>query len=96
VTDGYAIIRAGMEEIVTRLAGERFDLILLDPPYDARNLAAFVEQSSVLLAEDGMIVLEHAKRTAVPPRAGTVEQDRVLISGDSALTFYVPARAHGI
>jgi 16S rRNA (guanine966-N2)-methyltransferase len=68
-----------------------FDLILLDPPYDqpasetASDLLARVEG---VLATDGLVVLEHAKRRPGPETAGRLVRGRMLTSGDSSLSFY--------
>ena len=64
-----------------------FDLILLDPPYElspAESLAG----ADLLVAPDGWVVLEHARRVAVPDREGRLLRTRDLRSGDSALAFY--------
>ena len=39
-------------------------------------------------APDGVLVLEHARRRAVPDAAGRLTRVRQVTSGDSALSFY--------
>ncbi len=69
IENGYAIIRAG------RAAGARdaprssrrapFDLVLLDPPYTDAPDAALAAAAD-LVAPDGLLVLEHARRRRRP------------------------------
>ncbi len=69
----------------------RFDLILLDPPYDIGNVHDVLDRAADLLAEDGLLVLERATRMDpdVPP---TLERVRDVKSGDSTLTMLIRAR----
>jgi 16S rRNA G966 N2-methylase RsmD len=52
-------------------------------PY--RDVLATAES---LLAADGRVVLEHARRQATPETAGRLLRVRLLESGDSSLSFY--------
>jgi 16S rRNA (guanine966-N2)-methyltransferase len=91
VENGYVIIRASVDRALAdlRAAGALFDVVLLDPPYDAR-----VDDEAVALADivapGGVVVLEHAKRRPPPEPFGRLMRSRNVISGDSALTFYAP------
>jgi 16S rRNA (guanine966-N2)-methyltransferase len=87
VRDGYVIIRAGIDRAVKTLAPASFDLVLLDPPYD-EPLDPIVTSAARLLAADGTLVLEHARRRPSPLSAGGLTRAREVISGDSALAFY--------
>jgi 16S rRNA (guanine966-N2)-methyltransferase len=66
-----------------------FDLVLLDPPYDAPDVRGALDAAGRVLAPDGTIVLEHATRREidVPP---ALREVRRVTSGDSTLTFFVP------
>jgi 16S rRNA (guanine(966)-N(2))-methyltransferase RsmD len=66
----------------------RVDLAVLDPPYDASDLDAIVNEGAAWLVPTGRLVLEHSRRRESPERAGTLVRRRVLIAGDSALSFY--------
>ena len=68
--------------------GVPFDLILLDPPYDAPDLAATLEAVSGVLAPGGLVVLEHAKQAAAPSISACSRACAISSSGDSALAFY--------
>jgi hypothetical protein len=47
-----------------------------------------IAAASVLIAPGGLLVLEHARRRAVPDTAGRLVRVRQVISGDSALSWY--------
>lgn len=91
VVSGYAIIRASLPRAFASLAAQPgfvpFDIILLDPPYDRLPDDA-LQDADVLLAPDGVLVLEHARRMTPPPQAGRLHRTRELHAGDSALAFY--------
>jgi 16S rRNA (guanine966-N2)-methyltransferase len=87
VTDGYVIIRAGIDRAVTELAPASFDLVLLDPPY-GEPLEPIVARVARMLAASGTLVLEHARRQPSPESAGGLTRTRDVVSGDSALALY--------
>ena len=61
IADGYAMIRAEFARALRQLpADRRFDLALLDPPYDLADLAAVVAAAAGRMAPGGVLVLEHA------------------------------------
>ncbi len=43
--------------------GSRFDLIFLDPPYRMTDLREVFAEMAKLIAEDGLIILEHEAKT---------------------------------
>lgn len=88
VSDRYAIIRVGFADAARQLSGRRFDVVFLDPPYGEPGMATALEAGGRLLAETGMLVLEHARRDRAPAIAGVLTKTRDLASGDSALAFY--------
>lgn len=88
VSDRYAIIRARFADAAAQLAGRRFDVVFLDPPYGEAAMATALEAGGRLLAETGILVLEHARRDPAPVIAGVLARTRDLVSGDSALAFY--------
>jgi 16S rRNA (guanine966-N2)-methyltransferase len=87
VSDRYAIIRARFAD-AARNARERFDIVFLDPPYGADEMPGALDAAAPLVADGGVLVVEHAKRDVAPQRAGSLDRTRTLVSGDSALTFY--------
>jgi 16S rRNA (guanine966-N2)-methyltransferase len=88
VSDRYAIIRARFADAAAELTGRRFDVIFLDPPYSEPGIATALEAGGRLLADSGILILEHARRDPVPSGAGELTRTRDLVSGDSALAFY--------
>jgi 16S rRNA (guanine(966)-N(2))-methyltransferase RsmD len=88
VADRCVIIRGRLVEVSRRLQTVPFDLILLDPPYAETDLVAPVKAAAEVLAQDGLVALEHARRCEAPESAGTLARTRTLTFGDSALTFY--------
>lgn len=95
VQSGYAIIRATVARTAESLRNGPefvpFDLILLDPPYEQLALATasdVLAKVAGLLAADGLMVLEHARKRPGPETAGQLVRGRILRSGDSALSFY--------
>jgi 16S rRNA (guanine966-N2)-methyltransferase len=66
--------------------GEAFDVILLDPPYDATNGREMLEAAERCLAPGGRIVLERASRRPLDVPA-SLARLRDVRSGDSTLTF---------
>lgn len=85
----YAIIRGDFLSVArARREGTHADLVLLDPPYDLDSLEETIASAGEWLEGSGLVVLEHARRRESPAVAGGLVRTRVLISGDSALSFY--------
>ncbi len=91
IAEGYAIIRGSAVRVFDTLRGQAashpFDIVLLDPPYDEppdRVIAA----AGDVLAQDGIVVLEHARKRRAPEAAGRLVRAREGRAGDSALAFY--------
>ena len=80
-----AIIRADF----AALDHQPFDLVLLDPPYEAADLEAIVARGSRFVAPGGRLVLEHSRRRESPELVPGLRRIRVLTAGDSTLSFYV-------
>ena len=88
ITDAYAIIRTTVLQAIDRLRSEpAFDVILLDPPY-ASDFHEALPHVGDIVKPDGVVILEHARKSDAPQAAGRLTRVRELESGDSALTFY--------
>ncbi len=86
---GYAMIRGGFVGAVPRLpAGQRFDLVLLDPPYAVGDVDEVLSAAGRCLAPGGVVVLEHARRREAPERVAALARTRQVTAGDSGLAFY--------
>ena len=84
---GYTIDCGDLVSALRRLPADvRFDLILLDPPYDADNLANALDTAAARLASGGLLVLERATRRQ-PDIPAPLTRVRDVTSGDSTLTF---------
>jgi 16S rRNA (guanine966-N2)-methyltransferase len=68
--------------------GERFDVVFLDPPYDADLYEPVLPLAEAVLAEDGVIVAEHFHKRALPERIGGLVNARSVRVGDHRLTFF--------
>ena len=66
---------------------DRFDLILLDPPYADSRIGAILAGVGGSLTTDGCLVLERTRRSRTPVVAG-LRHVRMVTSGDSVLDFY--------
>lgn len=87
VEQGYTIECGDIVSALRRLpASARFDLILLDPPYDANNVVEALAAAASRLAEGGLLVLERATRRN-PEIPDVLTRVRDVVSGDSTLTF---------
>jgi 16S rRNA (guanine966-N2)-methyltransferase len=70
---------------------ETWDLVYFDPPYDndyQQVLQQFGEKESNLLADEGIFIAEHRKKTILPDEIGEMRRWRLLKQGDSCLSFY--------
>jgi 16S rRNA (guanine(966)-N(2))-methyltransferase RsmD len=71
--------------------GEPYDIAFFDPPYAIDYtpiLDLFGAHSPTLLAEDGILVVEHHHKTMLKDAVGNIRRWRILKQGDSALSFY--------
>ena len=83
-----AIIRAGLADAVSRLGGQAFDLIILDPPYGDTAAADALGIARALASRGTRVVVEHAARHAAPAEHAGLRLTRTVKAGDSALSFY--------
>ena len=69
----------------------QFDIVFFDPPYATayEYILDYVgEHAARLLAEDGVMIVEHRKKNELPEEAGALKRYRVLKQGDSVLSIY--------
>src|SRR5207302_7149611 len=70
---------------------EPFDIIYFDPPYAANyedvleNVGRNCER---LMANEGLLIVEHHRKNDLAVKIGELERYRVLKQGDSCLSFY--------
>ncbi|MFP5237598.1 MAG: 16S rRNA (guanine(966)-N(2))-methyltransferase RsmD [Acidobacteriota bacterium] len=70
-----------------------FDIIFLDPPYDAESeYASTLEriggEAVALLAPDAVVIAEHRRKDKLADACGALVRTRLLQQGDAALSFY--------
>src|ERR1044071_5542585 len=84
----YTIHCGDVPSVLRRLdRGLKFDLVLLDPPYELPEFSTALENAATHLAGSGLLVLERAVRRE-PDAPPSLRRVRDVTSGDSALTFY--------
>lgn len=96
---GARVITAPVFKAVRTLArrGEKFDLILLDPPYE-RGLAGETLKEIAkegLLDEAGIVVAEHSVRDRLDERYGALALSDRRRYGDTELSFFRSDAARG-
>jgi 16S rRNA G966 N2-methylase RsmD len=73
-------------------ADERFDLVLVDPPYAETELLGRILEilggPAAPLAPDARVVAKHFWRDRPPERIGMLAAERDRRFGETALTFY--------
>ena len=68
-----------------------FDIVFFDPPYASDYeavLDSLGENKGCLLAEDGLVIVEHHKKKELKEEFGSLHRYRSLKQGDSCLSFY--------
>ena len=87
-----------LDRLLAAPAPQPFDLVFLDPPYEAANeyqrtLGTLGSAAAApLLSADPLVVAEHATHSPLPPRFGRLTLSRTLRQGDATLSFYRLAR----
>ena len=87
--EGYTIECGDVAAVLRRAPRDRqFDLVLLDPPYDADpgSVMQALEAAAGLMNGDGLLVLERSRRRDAEVPA-LLLRVRDVVSGDSALTL---------
>jgi 16S rRNA (guanine(966)-N(2))-methyltransferase RsmD len=82
---------AALKRLATQ--GREVDLLFLDPPYEAAQeyeliLNLLGGACNALLAEDAIVIAEHARRHPLAETYGTLRRYRTLHQGDASLSFY--------
>lgn len=81
-----------------RTGAAEFDIVFLDPPYDANQeyastLGLLGGEAAIFLAAGAVVIAEHRKKEKLEARYGALERTRLLEQGDAALSFYAVAKA---
>jgi 16S rRNA (guanine(966)-N(2))-methyltransferase RsmD len=91
---GFRIISGSAGGYLRNRGGDaRFDLVFLDPPYDAVAEYADVlgllgEDAAGVLIEGALVIAEHRRKERLEDEYGNLRRARLLQQGDAALSFY--------
>lgn len=84
------LILSEWQAALPQLAGQRFSLVFLDPPWrmtDAYNDAMNRLLTLDLLSEDALIIMEHSREAALPAVPDAFERCDVRRYGEACLSF---------
>jgi 16S rRNA (guanine(966)-N(2))-methyltransferase RsmD len=95
IFSGFRIDSSSVAAALKHLGKEnqRFDLVFLDPPWDAATeyaatLGSLGGSAAELLADGALVIAEHRRKEHLEERYGALERTRLLEQGDAALSFY--------
>jgi 16S rRNA (guanine966-N2)-methyltransferase len=92
IREGYKVINRDALRALKNLASEQaqFDIIYFDPPYDSEihTPVMWLIAKHDLLAEDGVVIVEHRRQTPLLPNYDRLRPYRQVAQGDSILTFF--------
>jgi 16S rRNA (guanine966-N2)-methyltransferase len=95
ITSGFTVHSGNVATILRRIKPTAaFDLVFLDPPYDAAEDYASTMAllaTLTLLLPDALVIAEHRKQDDLNDRYGELVRSRLLKQGDAALSFYATA-----
>lgn len=94
LTAGYRIHASGVGAWLRKPGNEPgFNLVFLDPPYDAAQeyaatLGLLGGAAAGRLAAGAMIIAEHRRKDHLEDRYGNLDRTRLLEQGDASLSFF--------
>ena len=96
VTAGFRIHPGSAAAFLRRVRESRsgaFDLVFLDPPYDAAEEYATTLEllggaAAKLLAANALVIAEHRRKQRLEDAYGSLRRTRLLQQGEAALSFY--------
>ena len=96
ITAGFQIHKVSVGAFLRRPQlneTQNFDLVFLDPPYDAAQeyaatLGLLGSTAAGLLAPSAFVIAEHRRKERLETRYGSLERMRLLEQGDAALSFF--------
>ena len=84
----YTIVQVPIQRAWRKIEDGSSGIIFLDPPYGYADLETVLVGAAGQLAEDGLVVLEHAARRKIDESINSLRRKRVVSAGDSALSFF--------
>lgn len=92
IVEGYQLIARPVMNALKYFASERlaFDIVYFDPPYESAlyNPVLWQIAREGLLAEDGVVLVEHRRSSPLLPNYDRLRPYREIAQGESHLTFY--------
>jgi 16S rRNA (guanine966-N2)-methyltransferase len=96
VGEGFRIEASSVAAYLRRVrpgVEQGFDVVFLDPPYDAADeyglsLGLLGGAAMGLVAEAAVVIAEHRRKEVLNEEYGTLQRTRLLLQGDAALSFY--------
>ena len=78
------------------ISGAAFDIVFLDPPYDAEMeyaaaLGLLGGAAANQLQKSALVIAEHRRKMKLENNYGTLQRSRLLEQGDAALSFFETA-----
>jgi 16S rRNA (guanine(966)-N(2))-methyltransferase RsmD len=99
LTEGFRIHGAGVGTVLRKMKpGTAFDVVFLDPPYDAVQeyavtLGLLGGDAAGLLADEALVIAEHRRKEKLNTQYGLLSRARLLEQGDAGLSFYALQRS---
>lgn len=96
IESGITIRAVAVREFLHRTTpSQPFDIVFLDPPYEAEaeyaSTLGFLGSAATWLAPQATVIAEHRRKDALADIYGTLHRTRLLEQGDAALSFFAPA-----
>jgi len=93
ITTGFKIHETSVAPFLRKPPASTFDLVFLDPPWDAAEeyastLNLLGDGASRYLAPEAVVIAEHRRKQSLNPSYGSLHRYRLLEQGDAALSFY--------
>jgi len=79
------------ENFVQREQKETWDIVFFDPPYQSDYLIflrEFAENDENLLADEGVLIVEHHSKNVLPDAIFNLRRWRILKQGETHVSFY--------
>ncbi len=94
IARGFHVESGSVTSFMRRARAWSFDIIFLDPPYDAdaeyeSTLNLLGDKACAVLAEGSIVIVEHRRKTPLDGRYGLLARTRLLEQGDASLSFYM-------